>query len=66
MNNPKPVDLRNTQAKFRHSSQLTSRKVWIWTLSAVIIAAMSAWLTFLGWGLVEAWRALEKLVVSFF
>lgn len=66
MNNPNPVNLRNSQAKLRYSSRLASRKIWIWTLSASIIAAMSAWLTFLGWGLIEAWRALEKLAASFF
>jgi hypothetical protein len=63
MDNLNPV---NGQTKLRHSSQLTSRKVWIWLLSAMIVAAMIAWLTFLGWGLIEALRALEKLVKSFF
>jgi hypothetical protein len=63
MDNLNPV---NAQTKLRHSSQMTSRKVWIWLLSAMIVAAMIAWLTFLGWGLIEALRALEKLVKSFF
>jgi|HubBroStandDraft_3_1064219.scaffolds.fasta_scaffold1200124_1 hypothetical protein len=61
-----PINLRNAQAKFRHSSQLTSRKFWIWALSGLIVAAMIAWLAFLGWGLIETLRALAKLVTSFF
>jgi hypothetical protein len=66
MNNHNPVDLRSAQAKIRHSSQVTGRKIWIGVLVVWIVAAMSAWVTFLGWGLLEAWRAIEKLVVSFF
>lgn len=66
MDNLNPVNLRNAQTKFRPSSQLTSRNIWIWALSGLIVAAMIAWLTFLGWGLFEALRALEKLLKSFF
>jgi uncharacterized membrane protein YhaH (DUF805 family) len=66
MDNLNPVNLRNAQAKFRRSSRLTSKKFWIWALSGLIVAAMIAWLTFLGWGLIEALRAVAKLVTSFF
>ena len=66
MDNLTPANLRNAQTKFRRSSQLTSRKFWIWALSGLIVAAMIAWLTFLGWSLIEAFRAMAKLVTSFF
>jgi hypothetical protein len=43
-----------------------SKKVWIWLLSALIVVVMGSWLTFLGWGLIEALLAAERLLAAFF
>ena len=66
MNNPDPIDLRDTRAKYRHPPRVMSKKVWIWLLSALIVVVMSSWLTFLGWGLIEALLAAERLLAAFF
>jgi hypothetical protein len=66
MNNPDPIDLRDTRAKYGHSPRLMSKKVWIWLLSALIVVVMGSWLTFLGWGLIEALLAAERLLAAFF
>ena len=66
MDNVNPADLRNAQEKVKRSPRLTSRKIWICVLSGVIVVAMIAWLGFLGWGLIEVLRVLQKLVTSFF
>jgi hypothetical protein len=58
MNNLDPIDLGDTRTKFRHRPRLMSKKVWIWLLSALIVAVMSSWLAFLGWGLIEALQFL--------
>lgn len=64
MNNLAPINLRDKQAKLKNSPRLT--KTWIWMLSALIIVAMAAWLTFLGWGLIETLRAVRELLAAFF
>jgi len=65
MNNLAPINnLREKQAKPKNSHGLT--KTWIWMLSAVVVVAMGAWLTFLGWGLIEALRAIRGLLTAFF
>jgi hypothetical protein len=66
MNNLSPVDFRNAKPKLRRSPSLTDKKIWIWSLSILIIGAMSAWLMFLSWGLIEIWRGAEKLFVTLF
>jgi hypothetical protein len=62
MNNLDPIDLGETRTKSRHWPTLTSKKVWIWLLSALIVVVMSSWLTFLGWGLIEA----SQFLTTFF
>jgi hypothetical protein len=64
MNNLAPINLREKQAKPKNSPRLT--KTWIWMLSALVVVAMGAWLTFLGWGLIEALRAIRGLFTAFF
>jgi hypothetical protein len=64
MNNLNPIDLRDAQARFKHSSRSTSRRIWIWVFSALIVAVMSAWLIFLGWGLIEILRAAERFLAA--
>jgi len=63
MNNLVPINLRDKPAKLKNSPWLT--KTWIWLLAALIVIAMAAWLTFLGWGLIEALRAIQQLLTAF-
>jgi hypothetical protein len=63
MNNLVPINLRGKQAKLKNSPRLT--KTCIWLLAALIVIAMAAWLTFLGWGLIEALRAIQQLLTAF-
>jgi hypothetical protein len=61
MNNHNPVNLQESPIEIRRSSNLMSRKIVMITLAGLIVVAMVSWLTFLGWGLFEAARAVANL-----
>lgn len=61
MNGPQQARLHN-QAKARVSLAGVRRGLLIGLLIVLIVAAMTAWFGFLGWGLIEFLRLLAGLV----
>jgi len=61
MNVPQQARLHN-QAKARVSLAGAGRGLLIGLLSVFIVAVMTAWFGFLGWGLIEFLRSLAGLV----
>ena len=64
MNNLNPINLKDAQAKLKRSPRSASKKIAIWVLSGLIVVVMSAWLIFLGWGLIEILRVAERVLAA--
>jgi hypothetical protein len=65
MNDLRHVDLRDPAIKPRSSPARTGKKVIIGLLAVLLVSAMIAWLTFLGWGMVEILQWLSVWFKSF-
>jgi hypothetical protein len=66
MNDLRHVNLRDPTIKPRRSPARTGKKVIIGLLAVLLVSAMIAWLTFLGWGMVEILQWLSAWFKSFF
>jgi uncharacterized membrane protein len=65
MNDLRHIDLRDPTIKPRPSPARTGKKVIIGLLAVLLVSAMIAWLTFLGWGMVEILQWLSVWFKSF-
>jgi hypothetical protein len=66
MNRHDPIKMPEAQVRSERSSKLTRKNILISVMSVLIVLVMSAWLGFLGWGLLETARAAEKFIATFF